>query len=108
MHRGRRRRQAENAIYRKSSFAIRPSRRRTRVAICNRDGLALRTALPRQVCARSCEPLPFLDPVRTLRIDDRDEPDDAAIAAIPIPGEEGEGAAAAGDLVDIAADILDA
>src|SRR6516165_4360850 len=50
----------------------------------------------------------MLDAIGTLRVDDGDEPDNAAVAAFPVPREQREGAAPAGDLVDVAADILDA
>src|SRR4029077_1845521 len=53
-----------------------------------------------------CEFLPLFDPVSAFRVDDGDQPDDTAVAAIPIPGKERKGAAAAGDLVEVAADIL--
>src|ERR1700720_1398368 len=48
----------------------------------------------------------MFDPVGAFRIADRHQPDDAAVAAIPIPGEERKGAAAASDLVEVATDIL--
>src|SRR5262249_54942281 len=51
---------------------------------------------------------PLLDPVGALGVDDGDQANDAAVAALPIPREQREGAALAGDLVDVAADILDA
>jgi hypothetical protein len=41
-------------------------------------------------------------------VGDGDETNDAAVAAIPVPREKREGAALAGDLVDVAADVLDA
>src|SRR4051812_5908365 len=49
-----------------------------------------------------------LDAVIARRVDDRDEADDAAVALDPAPGEGGEGDALAGDLVDVAADVLEA
>src|SRR5262249_32361032 len=60
------------------------------------------------IYAQSSELLPFLDPITTLRIDDRHKADDAAVAALPVPREQRKRAAPAGDLVDVAADILDA
>ena len=48
-----------------------------------------------------------LDAVRALRIGDRDEADDAAVATAPAPGEGSEGHALACHLIDIAADILE-
>src|SRR6185503_15542623 len=48
------------------------------------------------------------DAILALRVDHGDQADDAAVAAIPVPREECEGAAPAGDLVEVAADILDA
>src|SRR5260370_19060407 len=41
-------------------------------------------------------------------MDDGNQPNDAAVAPLPVPREQREGAAPAGDFVDIAADILDA
>src|SRR3954462_7723423 len=49
-----------------------------------------------------------LDAVLAGRVDDGDEADDAAVALDPAPGEGGEGDALAGDLVDVAADVLEA
>src|SRR3954470_21179475 len=49
-----------------------------------------------------------LDAVVAGRVDDRDEADDAAVALDPAPGERGEGDALTGDLVDVAADVLEA
>src|SRR5260370_28775702 len=106
MHRGRRRHPAENAICRKSGFASRPFRRRIHATIYNRDGSVPRMAWPRKAYARSCEFLPFFDPVTALRIDDRHEADDAAIAAIPIPREERESTAADGGLLDSSPHLL--
>src|SRR5262249_60105681 len=51
---------------------------------------------------------PSLDAVFTLGIDDGCQPYNAAVAPLPVPREEREGAAPAGDLVDVAADVLDA
>ena len=67
----------------------------------------------RRACVRPCclgrrEERPLLDAVGWPRIGDRHQADDAAVAAIPVPREEREGEALAGDLVDVAADILDA
>src|SRR5262249_44615660 len=56
--------------------------------------------------ACSLEFLALLDPEILLRIDDRDEPHDAAVATLPVPGEERKRAAPPGDLVEIAADVL--
>src|SRR5580700_5444132 len=75
--------------------------------ICTRGGSAPRRLLPLKTCGRSSELLPFLDPVTPFRIDDRNEPDDTAITALPVPWEQRESAAPAGDLVDVAADVLD-
>src|SRR5919112_592517 len=49
-----------------------------------------------------------LDAVLAARVHDRDEADDAAVALDPAPREGGEGDAFAGDLVDVAADVLEA
>src|SRR4051812_3586450 len=49
-----------------------------------------------------------LDAVIARRVDDRDEADDAAVALDPAPRERGERDALAGDLVDVAADVLEA
>src|SRR5690606_37702139 len=81
---------------------------RTGAAMYSRDGSAPRMALLLKICARSCECLPALDAIRALWIGDCDEADDATIAAVPVPGEECEGAALARHLVKFAADILDA
>src|SRR4029453_16079362 len=51
---------------------------------------------------------PRLKSKRLLRIKHRDNPQRAAFAVRPAPGEREEGAALAGDLVDVATDILDA
>src|SRR5262249_61267272 len=83
-------------------------RRRTGAAKNSCDGWAPRTAWPRRSVSPASELLPALDAILAFRIDDRDEADDAAVAAVPIPREEREGAALAGDLVEVAADILDA
>src|SRR5262249_2595012 len=108
MRRGPRRRRAGNARCRRSAFASRPSRRRTPATICIPGDWAPRRASLRRVCGRSSELLPFLDAVRALGIDDRDQAGDAAVAALPVPREQREGAAPARDLVDVAADVLDA
>src|SRR3954451_11401493 len=108
MHPAQRRHPAGSARYRRSAIASRPSRRRTDETICNRDGSAPRRPSPRKISARSSELLPLLNSIAALRIDHRHQADDAAVTAIPIPREEREGAALAGDLVDIAADVLDA
>src|SRR6185437_831834 len=47
------------------------------------------------------------EPVSAYRIEEGDEADDAGIALAPQPGIGVEGRAPAGDLVEIAADILD-
>ena len=73
-----------------------------------RDGWAPRRASRRRSAWRASERLAVLDAVLLAAVDHRDEPDDAAVAAIPVDREEGEGAALAGDRVEIAADILDA
>src|SRR5262249_59505793 len=52
--------------------------------------------------------LPLLDPVGAFGVDDGDQPNDAAVAPLPVPRKQREGAALAGDLVDVAADVLDA
>src|SRR6202011_2263648 len=98
---------AGSARCRRSASASRPSRRRTRAATCSRDGWALRRALLPRVSARSSEFLPFLDPIGALGIGDRHQADDAAVAALPVPGKQREGDAPAGDLVEIAAHVLD-
>src|SRR3954451_10179613 len=108
MHPAQRRHPAGSARYRRSAIASRPSRRRTDETICNRDGSAPRRPSPRKISARSSELLPLLDSIAALRIDHRHQPDDAAVATIPVPREEREGAALAGDLVDVATDVLDA
>src|ERR1051326_1624016 len=51
--------------------------------------------------------LPGLEPKRLLRIDHGDDAQRAAFAFGPAPRKGEEGAAPAGDLVDLAADILD-
>src|ERR1051326_4340999 len=51
--------------------------------------------------------LPGFEPKRLLRIDHRDDAQRAAFAFGPAPRKGEEGAAPAGDLVDLAADILD-
>src|SRR5262249_9151875 len=51
---------------------------------------------------------PLLDPIGALGVDYRDQANDAAVAALPVPGKQREGAALAGDLIDVAADVLDA
>src|ERR1700682_3625027 len=108
MRRDRRGRPAGSARCRRSGSASRPSRRRTRAATCSRDDWALRRALLPRASERSSEFLPLLDPIGALGIGDRHQADDAAVAALPVPGEQREGAAPAGDLVEIAAHILDA
>src|SRR5450432_2562600 len=104
----RRRRPAGSARCRRSGFASRPSRRRTPAATCSRDDWAPRRAWLLKVSARSSEFLPLLDPIGTFGIGDRHQADDAAVALLPVPGEQREGDAPAGDLVEIAAHILDA
>ncbi len=106
--RDRRRRRAGNARCRTRGSASRPSRRRTRAATCSRGDWAPHTALLRRACGRSSELLPFLDAIGAFWVGDGDQADDAAVAAVPVPREEREGAALARDLVDITADILDA
>src|SRR5689334_17996809 len=54
------------------------------------------------------ECLARFDAVFLAPVDHGDEADDAAIAAVPVPREECEGAALAGDRIEITADILDA
>src|SRR5262249_60212559 len=54
------------------------------------------------------EPLSSFDPVGALGVGNGDQADDAAVAALPIPGEERESAAPARYLVDVAAHVLDA
>src|SRR4029079_7603036 len=71
-------------------------------------GSARHTPLPPTVSSRSFEFGSLFDPVAALGVDDSDKPDDAAVAAIPVPREERERAAPAGDLVEVAADVLDA
>src|SRR5229473_3564889 len=51
--------------------------------------------------------LPLLDAVGALGVGDGDEADDAAVAAVPVPREEREGAAPPGHLVEVAAHVLD-
>src|ERR1700752_4768311 len=99
---------AGNARCRRSASARRPSRRRKRATTCSRGDWEPRKPSPRRAFARSSELLPLLDAIGALGIDDGDQADDAAVAAIPVPREEREGAALARDLVDVAADILDA
>src|SRR3954447_7000786 len=108
MHPARRRHLARSARYRRSAIASHPSRGRTDETICNRDGSAPRRLSPRKISAQSSELLPLLNSIAALWVDHRDQADDAAVAAVPVPGEEREGASLAGDLVDIAADVLDA
>src|SRR5262245_64789520 len=60
------------------------------------------------MCGRSSELLPLVDPELLARVSDRDQPHDAAVAALPVPRKERKRAAPPGDLVDVAADILDA
>src|SRR5580692_13160182 len=108
MRRGRRRRPEESARYRTPATASRPFRRRTRETICSRDGSALRMPSIRKTCGRSFEPLAALDAVLALGIDDGNQANDAAAATIQVPRKKRESAAPAGDLVEIAADILDA
>src|SRR5260370_8851543 len=104
----RRRLPAGNARCRRSASASRPSRRRIRAATCSRDDWALRMALLPRVSARSSEFLPFLDPIGALGISDCHQADDAAVAALPVPRKQREGDAPPGELVEIAAHILDA
>src|SRR4051794_35666301 len=54
------------------------------------------------------EALTGFDAVLLALVDHRHEANDAAVAAIPVPREEREGAALAGHGVEIAADVLDA
>src|SRR3954470_19813216 len=108
MRPGRRRHPAGNARCRRQASASRPSRRRRHAMTCSRGDWELRRPLPRKVFGRSSELLPFLDTIGALGVGDGDETNDAAVAAIPVPREKCEGAALAGDLVDVAADVLDA
>ena len=52
--------------------------------------------------------LPRLEAEGLVRVDDREHPDHAAVAARPAPRQGHERAALAGDLVEVAADVLDA
>src|SRR5262249_31863732 len=80
-----------------------------RAAASNRrDGSALHTAWPRSNASLASEFLPLLDPVGALRVDDGNEPNDAAVAALPIPREQRKRAAPSTYLVDVAADVFDA
>src|SRR5450432_3490472 len=108
MRRARRRRPAGNARCRRSGSASRPCRRRTDAATCSRDDWALRRTLLPRVYARASEFLPLLDPIGAFGIGDRHQADDAAVALLPVPGKQREGDAPAGDLVEIAAHVLDA
>src|SRR5256885_3351850 len=108
MRRGRRRRRAENARRRQSALSSLPPRRRTGAACCRRDDWALRRPSLRTVSWRSFEFRSLFDPVGALRVDHGDEADNAAVAAVPVPREEREGAAPPGHLVELAADVLDA
>src|SRR5262249_1379037 len=107
MRRARRRRPAGNARSRKSAPAIRPSPHRTAAAIHSYGGLAPHKASRRRACARSSEFPPAFDTVFSGRIDDGDQAHNAAVATVPVPWEIGKSATFAGDLVDVAADILD-
>src|SRR6478672_11232199 len=89
-------------------FCVPPAPRRTGAAARNRGDWAHHRSWPRRNASPASEFLSLFDPVAALRIDDRDQADDAAVAALPVPGEERKGAASAGDLVDVAADVLDA
>src|SRR6185436_13825702 len=85
----------------------RPSQRQTAGTTCSRDGLAPRRLSPRKIFVRSSERLPLVDPEFLARVHDCDQPHDAAVTALPVPREEREGAAPPGDLIDVAADVLD-
>src|SRR4029079_14445476 len=74
--------------------------------IHSHGGWGPRRVSPLRACGQSSEFPPALDTILAGRIDDRDQPYDAAVAAFPVPRKIGEGAAFSGDLVDIAADIL--
>src|SRR5207248_8096412 len=54
------------------------------------------------------ERVALLDAVVLRFVEHRDETDDAAVAAVPVPREEGEGDALAGHRVEVAADVLNA
>src|SRR5574341_959962 len=56
----------------------------------------------------SLDPLAPLDAVLAGRVDDCHQADDGAVAVLPADWEGGEGAAPAGDLVEVAADVLEA
>src|SRR5262245_66620158 len=106
MRPGRRRRLAGNARCQRSAPASRPSRRRTHATTCSRGDWEPRRPSRRRACGRSSELLPLLDAIGTLGVDDGNEADDAAVAALPIPRKQREGAAPTGDFVDVAADVL--
>src|SRR5580704_17183039 len=95
----RRRRRAGSAKYRTPVTAKRPSPRRTRGTTCSRDGSGLHKPWTRKTCGRSFEPLAVLDAVLPFGIDHGHEANDAAVTAVPVPWEERERTAPAGDLV---------
>src|SRR4029453_2412558 len=108
MRRGRRRRRAENATGRPRTASVRRPRRQTGAATNSCGGWEPRKAWRRRTASPASKLLPFFDAVAALGIRDGDETHDAAVAAVPVPREVREGAAAARHLVDVAADILDA
>src|SRR4051812_30458929 len=108
MRPGPRRHPAGNARCRRRASASPPSRRRRHAMTCSPGDWELRRTSPRRAFGRSSELLPLLDPIRAFGVGDGNETNDAAVAAIPVPREKREGAALAGDLVYVAADVLDA
>src|SRR5262249_49243418 len=73
-----------------------------------RDGSGPRKAWHRRSVWPASEGLALFDAGLLTAVDHGDQPDEAAVATIPVDREEGEGAAFAGHRVEIAADILDA
>src|SRR3974390_3130326 len=104
----RRHRPAGSAKCRIREPASRPFLPRKSAKTRSCGGSARHNASPRKVCGQSSEFPPALDAILAVGVDDRDEPDDAAVTTIPVPREIGERATFARDLVDIAADVLDA
>src|SRR4051812_44076939 len=108
MRPGPRRHLAGNARCRRRASVSPPSRRRRHAMTCSPGDWELRRTSRRRAFGRSSELLPLLDPVGAFGVGDGDQTNDAAVAAIPVPWEKREGAALPGNLVDVAADVLDA
>src|SRR5262249_31751225 len=106
--RDRHRRQAENARALRQTASGRP---RPFPAIAGNGtcgGWALRRTSLRAIASSPSESLPVFNSILSPGIDNGDEANDGTVAAVPIPREERKRAPPAGDLVDVAADGLNA